>query len=122
MKKALERHIILRALTASSGSVLFTMYAKYGCIQVTSTIMTSSGSAMLSDPDLLAPGPAVACWLGSPELEFLLPFIDISMISPQKTPGGTGRHWDPIFTKLLASSLLALLICETSHLSKVPSK
>jgi hypothetical protein len=32
------------------------------------------------------------CWFGPLELEFLLPFIDLSMISSQKTPGGTGRH------------------------------
>jgi hypothetical protein len=31
------------------------------------------------------------------------------MISSQKTPCGTGKHWDPIFAKLSASSLLALL-------------
>jgi hypothetical protein len=46
------------------------MYAKYGCIQVTSTIMTSSGSVVFSVPDLLAPEPDVACWLGSRELKF----------------------------------------------------
>jgi hypothetical protein len=68
--KALDRRIILRASTASSGSVLFIMYAKYGCIQVTSTIMTSSGSVVFSVPDLLAPKPDVACWLGSRELKF----------------------------------------------------
>jgi hypothetical protein len=88
----LDHRIILRASTASSGSVLFIMYAKYGCIQVTSTIMTSSGSVVFSVPGLLAPEPDVACWLSSPELEFLPPFIDLSMISSQKTPGGTGRH------------------------------
>jgi hypothetical protein len=120
MTKALDRRIILPASTASSGSVLFIMYAKYGCIQVTSTIMTSSGSAVFPAPNLLAPGPAVACWLGSPELEFLLSFIDLSMISSQKTPGGTERHCDPMFARLSASSLPALLICETSHPLKVP--
>jgi hypothetical protein len=61
MMKALDRRIILRALIASSGSVLFIMYAKYGCIQVSSIIMTSSGSAVISVPDLLAFEPAVAC-------------------------------------------------------------
>jgi hypothetical protein len=90
--KALDRRIILRASTAPSGSVLFTMYAKYGCIQVTSTIKTSSGSVVFFAPDLLAPEPIVACWLGSSELEFLLPFIDLSMISSQKTPSGMGKH------------------------------
>jgi hypothetical protein len=43
--------------------------------------MTSSGSVMFSVPVLLAPEPDVACWLGSPELEILPPFIDLSMIS-----------------------------------------
>jgi hypothetical protein len=95
--KALDHRIILRALTASLGSVLFIMYAKYGCIQVTSTIMTSSGSLVFSVPNLLSPERDVTCWLGSPELKILPPFIDLSMISSQKTPGGTGRHWDPIF-------------------------
>jgi hypothetical protein len=40
---------------------LLTIYAKYGCIQVTSTIMTSSGSAVLSVSDLLALEPAIVC-------------------------------------------------------------
>jgi hypothetical protein len=120
--KALDHRTILRASTTSSGSVLLSIYAKYGCIQVTSTIMTSSGSVVLSAPDLLAPEHAVACWLGFPKLEFLLPFIDLSMISSQKTHGGTGRHWDPMFAKFLASSLLTMLMCETLHPSKVPSK
>jgi hypothetical protein len=35
--KALDRRIILRASTVSSGSVLFIMYAKYGCILLQST-------------------------------------------------------------------------------------
>jgi hypothetical protein len=51
----------------------------------------------------------------------LLSFIDLSMISSQKTPGGMGRHWDPMFAKLSASSLLALLTCDTLHPLKVPS-
>jgi hypothetical protein len=68
--------------------------------------MTSSGSPVLSILDLLAPEP-------SPGLGVLLPFIDISMISSQNTPSGMGKHWDPMFAKLLASLLLALLICET---------
>jgi hypothetical protein len=98
--KALGRRIILRASTTSSGSVLFIIYAKYGCIQVTSTIMTSSGSVVFSVLGLLAPEPDVACWLSSLELKIFPPFIDLSMISSQKTPGGTGRHWDPIFARL----------------------
>jgi hypothetical protein len=52
----------------------------------------------------------------------LLFFIDLSMISSQKTPGGIGKHWDPIFAKLSASSLLVLLTCETLHPSNVPSR
>jgi hypothetical protein len=68
--KALDRRIILFASTVSSGSVLFTMYAKYGCIQVSSIIITSSGSVVLPLP---APEPSV--------VEFLLVFIDFSMIS-----------------------------------------
>jgi hypothetical protein len=84
--------------------------------------MTSSSSVVLSVPILLAPEPIVTCWLTSPGLEVLLPFIDLSTISSQKTPGGMGRHWDPMFARLSASLLLALLICETSHPSKVPSR
>jgi hypothetical protein len=98
------------------------MYAKYGCIQVSSIIMTSSGFDVLSVPDLLAPEPAVANWFNSPGLKVLLPFIDLSMISSQNTPGGMGKHWDPMFARLSVSSLLVLLICETSHPSKVPSR
>jgi hypothetical protein len=56
--KALDRHIINFASTVSSGSVLFIMYARYGCIQVSSIIMTSSGSAMLAFP---APDPVAWC-------------------------------------------------------------
>jgi hypothetical protein len=120
--KALDHRIILRALIVSSGSVLFIKYAKYGYIQISSIIMISSGSDVLSVPDLLAPEPFVASWFNSPKLEVLLPFIDLSMISSQNTSGGMGKHWDPMFARLLASSLLALLICDTSHPSKVPSR
>jgi hypothetical protein len=90
--KALDRRIILRASTVSSGSVFFIMYAKYGSIQVSSIIMTSSGSDVLSVHVLLAPKPAIICWLGSPGLEVLLPFIDLSTIFSQNTPRGMGRH------------------------------
>jgi hypothetical protein len=79
--KALDHRIILLASTVSLGSVLFIMYAKYGCIQVSSTIITSSGSVVLPVPGLLAPEPVVGCWLGSPVIELLLFFIDLSMIS-----------------------------------------
>jgi hypothetical protein len=92
MMKALDHRTIFRASMTSSGSVLLTIYAKYGYIQVTSTIMISSGSAMLSATALLAPEPAIVCWPCLLELKFLLSFIDLSMISSQKTPGGTGRH------------------------------
>jgi hypothetical protein len=43
-------------------------------------------------PGLPAPEPVVGCWLGSPVVKVLLCFIDLSMISSQKTPGGIGRH------------------------------
>jgi hypothetical protein len=122
MTKALDCRIILRASNVSSGSVLFIIYAKYGCIQVSSIIIISSSSAVLPVPELLAPEPVVGCWVGSSEVEFLLFFIDISMISSQRTPGGIGRHWDPMFARLSASSMLAQLMCETSHPSKVPSR
>jgi hypothetical protein len=122
MTKALDRRIILLDSTGTSGSVLFIIYAKYGYIQVSLTIMTSSGSAVLPAPDLPTPKPIVGYWLGSPGVELLLFFIDLSMISSHTTPGGTGRHWDPMFARLSASSLLALLTCETSHPSKVPSR
>jgi hypothetical protein len=81
--------------------------------------MTSSGSAVLLLP---APEPVARCWTCSPVVETLLLFIDLSMISSQKTPCGTAKHWDPIFAKLSASSLLALLTYETSHPSNVPSR
>jgi hypothetical protein len=81
--KALDRRTILRASTTSSGSFLLTIYAKYGCIQVTSTIMKSSGSAVLSIAALLALEPVVVCWLGFPLLKRFL---------PKKTPSVTGRH------------------------------
>jgi hypothetical protein len=87
--KALDRRIILFASTVSLGSVLFIMYARYGCIQVSSIIMTSSGSAMLVFP---APEPVAWCWSCSYVVEALFLFIDLSMISSQKTPCGTGKH------------------------------
>jgi hypothetical protein len=95
------------------------MYARYGCIQVSSIIMTSFGSAMLafSAHELVA-----WCWPCSSVIKVLLLFIDLSMISSQNTPCGTGKHWDPMFAKLSASLLLALLTCETSHPSNVPSR
>jgi hypothetical protein len=102
----------------SLGSALFIMYAKYGCIQVSSIIITSSSSAVLPVPGLPAPELVVGCWPSSPVVEDLLCFIDLSMISSQKTPSGIGGHWDPIFAKLSASLLLAL--CETLHPSNVP--
>jgi hypothetical protein len=68
------------------------------------------------------PQPVIGCWLGSPVVKLLLFFIDLSMISSQKTPGGIGGYWDPMFAKLSASSLLALLMCETLHPLNVPSR
>jgi hypothetical protein len=106
----------------SSGSALFIIYAKYDCIQVSSIIITSSGSAVLPLPGLPAPELVAWCWPCSSVVEGLIFFIDLSMISSQKTPGGIGRHWDPIFAKLSAFSLLAPLTCETLHPSNVPSR
>jgi hypothetical protein len=54
------------------------MYARYGCIQVSSIIVTSSGSAMLAFP---APEPVAWCWRCSSVVKVLLLFIDLSMIS-----------------------------------------
>jgi hypothetical protein len=53
--KALDHRIILFSSTMSSGSALFIMYARHGCIQVSSIIMTSSGSVALvfQPPSLL---------------------------------------------------------------------
>jgi hypothetical protein len=68
--KSLDRHTILRASITSLGNVFLTIYAKYGCIQVTSTIITSSGSVVLSTAALLAPEPAIVCWPILPELKF----------------------------------------------------
>jgi hypothetical protein len=59
--KALDRRIILLASTVSLGSTLFIMYAKYGCIQVSSIIITSSVSVVLPMPGLPAPEPVVWC-------------------------------------------------------------
>jgi hypothetical protein len=83
--KALDHRIILFASTVSSGSALFIIYAKYGCIQVSSIIMTSSGSAVLPMPGLLALEHVFWCWPCSSVVEVLLFFIDLSMISSQKT-------------------------------------
>jgi hypothetical protein len=90
--KALDRRIILLASTISSGSVLFIMCAKYGYIQVSSIIITSSGSYVLPWLSLPAPEPVAWCWPCSSIVEVLLFFIDLSMISSQKTPCGMGKH------------------------------
>jgi hypothetical protein len=87
--KALDHRIILFASTVSLGSALFIMYAKYSCIQVSSIIMTSSGSTVLAFP---APEPVSWCWPCSSVVEVLLLFIDLSMIYSQKTPCGMGKH------------------------------
>jgi hypothetical protein len=73
--KALDHRIILFASTVFSGSILFIIYARYGCIQVSFIIMTSSGSAMLVYP---APEPIAWCWPCSSVVEALLLFIDLS--------------------------------------------
>jgi hypothetical protein len=120
--KALDLRTIFRASTTSLGNVLLTMYAIYGCIHVTSTIMTSAGSIVSSVVSLSAPEPVVVLYFCLLEFEVLLSFIDLSMISSQKTPIGIGRHWDPMFAKLSASSLLDLLTCDTLHPSNVHSR
>jgi hypothetical protein len=73
--------------------------------------MTSSGSVVSSVASLSAPEPTVVRCFCLLELEVLLSFIDLSIISSQKTRGGIARHWDPMFEKLSASSLLDLLTC-----------
>jgi hypothetical protein len=57
MTKALDHCIILLASTVSLDSALFIMYAKYGCIQVSSIIITSFGSVVLPMLGLPAPEP-----------------------------------------------------------------
>jgi uncharacterized membrane protein len=52
-------------------------------------IVISSGSAMLI---FLAPEPVAWCWPCSSVVGVLLLFIDLSMISSEKTPCGTGKH------------------------------
>jgi hypothetical protein len=44
-----------------------------------------------------------------------------SNISSKKTPGGIGKHLEPMLAKLSASSLLSLPMRVTSHPSKLPS-
>jgi hypothetical protein len=88
----LDHRIILLASTVSLGSVLFITCAKYGCIQVSSIIITSSGSDVLPWLILPAPEPVAWCWPCSSVVEVLLFFIDLSMISSQKTPFGMGKH------------------------------
>jgi hypothetical protein len=74
MMKALDRRIILFAFTVSSGSALFIIYAKYGYIQVSLIIMTSSDSAVFPMPGLPAPEPVVGCWPCSSVVDVLLFF------------------------------------------------
>jgi hypothetical protein len=59
--KALDHRIMIFASTVSSGSALFIMYAKYGCIQVSLIIITSFGSAVLPWPGFPAPEPVAWC-------------------------------------------------------------
>jgi hypothetical protein len=102
----------------SSGSALFIIYARYGCIQVSSIIMTSSGSAMLVCP---APETVAWCWPCSSIVSFVALYWSLYCYPP-KDSLCTGKHWDPMFARLSASSLLALLTCETSHPSNIPSR
>jgi hypothetical protein len=71
---AFDHRVILLASTASSNNFLFIMYSRYGCIQVSSIIMTSSGSGALSS--FFA--PALESIAG---VELLTFFIDLSTIS-----------------------------------------
>jgi hypothetical protein len=86
--------------------------------------MTSSGSGASSWSSAAgsAPVPIVdfALVLWGPE--GLLVLIDLSLISSHKTHAGMDRHWDPMSMRLSVSSLLDLLMCHTSHPSKVPSR
>jgi hypothetical protein len=90
--KALDHRTILLASTVYLGSALLIMYARYGCIQVSSIIIISSGSVVLPWPGLPAPEPVAWCWACSSVVEVLLFFIDLSIISSQKTPCGMGKH------------------------------
>jgi hypothetical protein len=106
----------------SSGNFLCSMYAKYGCIHVTSIIMTYAGSisspcGAVSAPESLA--CCVFCLLGP---KVLAPCIARTAISSQKTSKGIGRHWDHMFASVSASSLLAQLTWDNSHPLKVPSR
>jgi hypothetical protein len=94
--KALDRRIIHLASTVSSGSVFFIMCAKYGYIQVSLIIITSSGSDVLPWLILPAPEPVAWCCPRPSVVEVLLFFIDLSMISSQKTPFGIGKWWRPV--------------------------
>jgi len=97
----------------------------YGCIHVGSIIMTSSisgSSSMASYVPVLADGAPKSYRgllfspvLGAMTSETRFALIECSDISSQKTTGGTGKHRDPMFAKLSASSLLALPMCDTSH-------
>jgi hypothetical protein len=53
-------------------------------------------------PLLPALKPVAWCWACSPVVMTLVLFIDLSMISSQKTPCGMGKHWDPIFAVMLS--------------------
>jgi hypothetical protein len=82
------------AATKSLCKCLFMIYARYGCIQVTSTIMTSSGTSVPygSSYGDSAPEPIVGCCLVLLELECLAFWIDLSIISSQNTPASIGKY------------------------------
>jgi hypothetical protein len=71
---AFDHRVILLASTPSFGSFLFIIYSRYGCIQVSSIIMTSSGSGVL--PSFFASAPQSAAGV-----ELLMFFIDLLTIS-----------------------------------------
>ena len=118
--KALEHRVIRWASTWFSGSSLFIRYAKYGCIQGTSIIKTSSGAMVFSDTGKggsqadAAPEPffnlAPERTFGSSSSDGFLILMERSLISSQKTPAGMLRHWDPMLARVSASSLLAWAI------------
>jgi hypothetical protein len=122
MMNALDHRIVLRASMTSSGCILFSIYARYGCIQVILTIMTSYGSGLSSSATISAPESAADWGFCIFVPDDLVAWIDRSIISSQKTPDGIGRHWDLILARISASLLLDLLMCDTLHQSKVPSK
>jgi hypothetical protein len=100
----------------------------YGLVQIGSAVMiwvicsTDVASVMLLGSS------SGACSSAAPErianVGFLvvgLVLMDLSKIVSKKTPGGIGRHFDPMLAKSSASTLLSLPTCQTSQPSKSPS-